>query len=81
MQQPLPREVTQDIAFYLLASTEIATCVTHTGLDAGLEEPTAAAPEEFASYASFTSGARQGDVADVDPVMPALRNFPGTAAT
>ncbi len=94
-----------------VASTEIATRVTYTALDAGLDEPTAVAPEalrhtfilyllrhnvrfgqiaqlaghltpeELAAYARFTSGARQGDVADVDPVMPALRNFPGTAAT
>jgi len=38
-------------------------------------------PQELAGYARFTSGARQGDVANVDPVMPALWNFPGTAAT
>ncbi len=81
MQQPLPRELTQDKANALLAATEIATRVTYTALDAGLEEPTAVAPEELAAYARFTSGARQGDAADVDQVMPALRNFPGTAAT
>ena len=77
----MPRELTQDKASALLAATEIATRVTHTALDAGLEEPTAVVPQELAGYARFTSGARQGKVADIDPVMPALRNFPGTAAT
>lgn len=94
-----------------VAATEIANRVTCTALDAGLEEPTAVAPEalrhtfilyllrhnvrfgqiaplagqltpeELAAYARFTSGARQGNAADVDPVMPALRNIPGIAAT
>ncbi|MGB4914329.1 MAG: hypothetical protein WBO95_19840, partial [Candidatus Dechloromonas phosphoritropha] len=34
-------------------------------------------PGELNAYAKFTSGARQGNAADIDPVMPALRDFPG----
>jgi site-specific recombinase XerD len=37
-------------------------------------------PEELKAYANFTSGARQGNAYDVDPAMPALRNFPRAAA-
>ena len=36
-------------------------------------------PEELNAYARFTSGARQGNAHDVDPVMPALRDFPKAA--
>jgi integrase len=37
--------------------------------------------EELKAYAQFTSGARQGNACDVDPVMPALRDFPKAATT
>lgn len=37
-------------------------------------------PEELKAYANFTSGARQGNAGDVDPVMPALRDFSRAAA-
>jgi len=32
-------------------------------------------PEELKAYANFSSGARQGNAGDIDPVMPALRDF------
>ena len=38
-------------------------------------------PEELKAYANFTSGARQGNACDVNPVMPALRDFPKAATT
>jgi uncharacterized protein involved in exopolysaccharide biosynthesis len=36
--------------------------------------------EELKAYANFTSGARQGNTGDFDPVMPALRHFSRAAA-
>jgi site-specific recombinase XerD len=37
--------------------------------------------EELKAYTQFTSGARQGNACDVDPVMPALRDFAKAATT